>query len=71
MLMESFVAIWRWLRTSIIETGPVFCDEPPPAGGHPAMPNLHGWAKAALILAQLKDASARGGNRRSWGCDLA
>jgi carbon starvation protein CstA len=70
MLMESFVAIMALVAASIIEPGLYFAMNTPPAGLGITMPNLHemGGENAALIMAQLKDASAHAAATvSSWG----
>ena len=70
MLMESFVAIMALVAASIIEPGLYFAMNTPPAGLGITMPNLHemGGDNAALIMAQLKDASAHAAATvSSWG----
>ena len=70
MLMESFVAIMALVAASIIEPGLYFAMNTPPAGLGITMPNLHemGGENTALILAQLKDASAHAAATvSSWG----
>ena len=62
MLMESFVAIMALVAASIIEPGLYFAMNTPPAGLGITMPNLHemGGENAPIIMAQLKDVTARG-----------
>lgn len=69
MLMESFVAIMALVAASIIEPGLYFAMNTPPAGLGITMPNLHemGGENAPIIMAQLKDVTARGSDRQLTG----